>query len=96
MGKLALSRKAGQSVTVSHEDGGTYRVSVLQITGTSAKIRLTRLDGPQQAADVHYEQFVQLPGGRMRVRNHRRYSDQVSLVFELTAEYRILRSELKP
>lgn len=97
MGKLVLTRKAGESVIVTEPNGTTWRLLTEATKGLfgafSVRLKLSS-SGAQSVVDaLRPGQSMTFGGGNVELRPSRR-GQEVVLAFEFPREVKIMREEL--
>lgn len=91
MGKLVLTRRAGESVKLVEANGDTWLV-------TSHGVDKIRVDGPNDLYGVFRlvsENPISFAGGSLELRpTKRRWPDQAVLAFDFPRDVTIVRTEI--
>lgn len=97
MGKLVLTRRAGESVKLTEPNGETWILKVENpdsgVFSRSARIRLDNKDYPCFSRHLGYGDCMSFAGGNVELRPHKR-PDQAILAFDFPRDVTIVRTEI--
>lgn len=97
MGKLVLTRKAGEAVIVTEANGTTWRLDTIATRGLlgtfSVRLKLSSSGAHSLVDALRPGQSMTFGGGNVELRPSRR-GQEVVLAFEFPREVKIMREEL--
>jgi len=100
MGKLVLTRKAGESVIVTEPNGATWRLKLEAMAGPSLlswlidyNVVLITKDGQSREFKLRMGESLTFAGGSVELRHHRR-NGQLAMAFDHPRDVEIWREEL--
>lgn len=89
MGKLVLTRRAGESVKLTEPNGDTWLVT----SDGKKKLLVTRPSGNHEA--FYAAEVIHFAGGSLELRpTKRRWPDQAVLAFDFPRDVKIVRTEI--
>ena len=99
MGKLVLTRRAGESVKLVEANGDTWLVTVEQVgifrDPNAVRIRLKNLEFPCYAVSLRWCDAISVAGGSLELRpTKRHWPDQAVLAFDFPRDVKIVRTEI--
>lgn len=90
MGKLVLTRRAGESVIVREANGDTW---IVTSADGGKRLRIKRPSGFE--ASFYAAEVIHFAGGSLELRpTKRRWPDQAVLAFDFPRDVKIVRTEI--
>lgn len=98
MGKLVLTRRAGESVKLTEPNGDTWLVKVTEVRSiirSTITASVRRFDGESRMIALKPGQAYTFAGGSLELRpTKRRWPDQAVLAFDFPRDVKIVRTEI--
>lgn len=94
MGKLVLTRRAGESVKLVEANGDTWTLT-MKSAGSRASIVILRPKGTECSFRLGEYESCTFAGGSLELRpTKRRWPDQAVLAFDFPRDVKIVRTEI--
>lgn len=97
MGKLVLTRRAGESMKLTEPNGDVWMLTVhphhLRFNASRIYLDILNLNGEEIAKTLRINEAISFAGGNVELRPHKR-PDQAILAFDFPRDVTIVRTEI--